>query len=77
TMSRIVDALLKQGLVVREAAAEDRRSVRISATGEGRRVMEAGRERRLRALLRRLDRLSADERVALARGVELLERILR
>ena len=77
TMSRIVDALVAAGLVTREAAPNDRRSVRIAATGEGRRVMEAGRERRVRALVVRLETLSPSERRALARGVELIERAIR
>ena len=77
TMSRIVDALVAAGLVTREAAPNDRRSVRIAATGEGRRVMEAGRERRVRALVARLETLSGSERRALARGVELIERAIR
>ena len=77
TMSRIVDALVAAGLVTREAAPNDRRSVRIAATGEGRRVMEAGRERRVRALVGRLETLSGSEHRALARGVELLERVTR
>ena len=77
TMSRIVDFLVDEGLVTREAAPGDRRSVRIAATGEGRKLMEAGRERRVRALVERLGRIAASERRALARGVEILERVVR
>ena len=77
TMSRIVDALVEGGLVTRETDAADRRSVRIAATAEGRRLMEAGRERRVRALVERLGRLADSERRALGRGVEILERVLR
>lgn len=77
TMSRIVDALVEAGLATRETLPEDRRSVRIAATAEGRRVMEAGRERRVRALVERLARLPGSERRALARGVEILEQLLR
>ena len=76
TMSRIVDALLGAGLVTREPAPADRRSVRIAATEKGRRLMEAGRERRVRALAERLETLAPSERRALARAVELLERVL-
>jgi DNA-binding MarR family transcriptional regulator len=77
TMSRIVDALLEAGLVTRQPAPGDRRSVRIEATTEGRAVMETGRERRVRALGERVGRLSGSERRALARGVEILERVIR
>jgi DNA-binding MarR family transcriptional regulator len=77
TMSRIVDFLVDEGLATRETAPNDRRSVRIEATDKGRALMEAGRERRVRALVDRLMALAPSERRALARGVELLERVLR
>ena len=77
TMSRIVEALVEDGLVTRETTPGDRRSVRISVTEKGRRLMDAGRERRVQALSERLVGLAQSERRALGRGVELLERILR
>ena len=77
TMSRIVDYLVEAGLVTRETAPGDRRSVRITATDTGRTLMEAGRERRVRALVARLEGLSVSERRALARGVEILEQVTR
>jgi DNA-binding MarR family transcriptional regulator len=77
TMSRLVDALLEAGLVTRETVAEDRRSVRIAVTEAGRRLMEAGRERRVKALLDRLRKISDSEKRALARGVQILEQVLR
>jgi DNA-binding MarR family transcriptional regulator len=77
TMSRFVEALVKQGLVTREADPSNRRMVRIAATAEGVRLLEAGRERRVRALTRRLERLADSERRALGRAVELLERVVK
>lgn len=77
TMSRIVDALVERGLVTREAKPGDRRSVRIMATAEGSRLLDTGRERRVAALIGRLDLLADSERRALARGVEILERVAR
>lgn len=77
TMSRIVDALVGLGLVTRDPVPEDRRSVRIAATEEGKRLLLAGRERRVRALVDRLATLADSERRALARGVEILERVVR
>jgi DNA-binding MarR family transcriptional regulator len=77
TMSRIVDALVDRGLVTRVVDPRDRRSVRIAATAEGVHLLEAGRERRVYALIRRLGRLAESERRALARGVEILERVAR
>ena len=77
TMSRIVDALVAAGLVTRAPDPADRRSVRIAATAKGRRVMEAGRERRVRALAARLGALGADDRRALEAAAAPLERLLR
>jgi len=77
TMSRIVDALVELGLVTRVAKPGDRRSVEIAATGEGVQLLNAGRERRVRALVERLGKLADSERRALARGVEILEGVVR
>lgn len=77
TMSRIVDALVERNLVTREAKPGDRRSVRICATDQGAQLLSAGREQRVGALVVRLGRLAESERRALARGVEILERIAR
>jgi DNA-binding MarR family transcriptional regulator len=77
TMSRIVDALVDRGLITRVTDPRDRRSVRIAATAEGTQLLEAGRERRVHALIGRLSRLAESERRALARGVEILERVAR
>ena len=76
-MSRIVDSLLEAKLVTRQEDPNDRRSVSIAATAKGIRLMEAGRERRVRALVDRLGPLADSERRALARGVEILERVVR
>ena len=77
TMSRIVEGLVKEGLATREADPANRRKVRIAATEEGKRRLEAGREGRVRALRERLRRLADSEQRALARGVEVLGRVLR
>lgn len=77
TMSRIVDALVERRLISREAKPGDRRSVRISATEQGMQLLNAGREQRVGALVARLSKLADSERRALARGVEILERIAR
>ncbi|HEX6376274.1 MAG TPA: MarR family transcriptional regulator [Allosphingosinicella sp.] len=77
TMSRIVEGLVKDELATREADPDNRRKVRIAATEEGRRRLEGGRERRVRALRERLRRLADSEQRALARGVEVLERAVR
>ena len=77
TMSRIVDALVERGLISREPRPGDRRSVRINATREGVQLLNAGREQGVGALVTRLATLADSERRALARGIEILERIAR
>src|SRR6478736_5611483 len=42
TMTRIVDALVRDGLVTRTSVEGDRRQVRLTATAAGRRLMERG-----------------------------------
>src|SRR5687768_1801954 len=76
TMSRIVKALEGAGLVRRERDAADARAIRLAATAKGRKLLLAGRRRRVRALVRLLDTLSAREQLVLRQSVQLLERIL-
>ena len=75
TMSRIVDALVREGLVTRETVPTDRRSVRIAPTQEGISLLDRARKRRLRALADRLQTLGESEQRALQRGVELFEHV--
>ena len=77
TMSRIVEALVRDGLASREADPANRRMVRIAATEAGRTLLVEGRARRVRALSARLARLGESELRALMRGVEILERVTR
>ena len=77
TMTRIVDFLVKDGLVTRATDPKDRRMVRIEATEEGRALLAEGRRRRVGAISARLARLAESERRALERGVELIDRLTR
>ena len=73
TMSRIVDALVRDGLVERIDDPDDRRSVRLTPSGEGRRLMERGRARRIERLARELSTLDTDELDDLDRAIAALE----
>jgi DNA-binding MarR family transcriptional regulator len=75
TMTRLVEGLVADGLAKRAPDAADRRLVRIAPTAKGRRLLEAARARRVKALAGRLEILSPVERRALARGVELVEQV--
>src|SRR5262245_50290472 len=50
TMSRLVAAMEREGLVRRERDPGDGRAVRLQATAKGRRITERGRESRLALL---------------------------
>lgn len=75
TISRIVQALVQDGLVVRETRAGDRRVVQLAVTPRGRRVMEQGRARRILRLAGELRRLAAEELRTLEKAVGILERL--
>jgi DNA-binding MarR family transcriptional regulator len=75
TMTRLVAALERLGLVVREPDPSDGRVVLVRATARARTVLEAGRARRVAALAARLAALADDERRALEAALPALERV--
>ena len=72
TMTRIVDALVRQQLAYRAASGADRRSLRIAATPKGRKLLLASRDRRVQALAKRLENLKDSELMMLERAAQLL-----
>jgi DNA-binding MarR family transcriptional regulator len=70
TMSQLVSALEDLGLVTRKPI--DRRSVEIALTRKGRKLLEAGRRRRLARLTRALDGLPAEQIDRLAQAAGLI-----
>lgn len=75
TMSRLVKALEADGLVARDTDPEDGRATILRATRTGRRVLTDGRARRVKALARQLEPLSARDLALLARAAGLIERL--
>jgi DNA-binding MarR family transcriptional regulator len=73
TMTRLVAGLERDGLVARVADPDDRRSARLDATAAGRRILLAGRERRIAALDALLANAPADERATLAAAAAIIE----
>ena len=71
TMSRIVDALVRDGLVTRTVGS-DRREVSLEATSRGQRLMERGRSRRIRRLAGELEGLAPADLDVLEKAVEVL-----
>jgi DNA-binding MarR family transcriptional regulator len=76
TMTPIVQALERDGLVQRESDPDDRRVTRLRPTSKGERVMWRGRERRVRNLATTLSALTDDEVARIHEAAELVERAL-
>jgi len=75
-MTRIVQALARDGLVRREADPADGRVVRLRATAKGKRVMQRGRDRRVEKLAELLARLKVDEIAQIRKAADLVEQAL-
>ena len=61
TMTRLVQGLEAAGMIRREAHSTDGRSIRLSATAQGRRALELARTRRIAAMQELLSELTAQE----------------
>ncbi len=75
TMTHLVRGLEQQGLVRREPDDEDKRVAGISATRRGRRLLERGRQLRLRGLTERILTLDAPDVAALEAAIPIIERL--
>jgi len=77
TMTRLVQALEREGLVTREAEEGDARAVRVRATAKGRRILVRGRERRVAELVRLLEQLPGEDLDAVRHAAATIEGLLR
>jgi DNA-binding MarR family transcriptional regulator len=75
TMTRLIAAMEEADLVRREPDPTDGRVVRMSATPRGRRVLEAGRDRRIAAIAEDLARLSGADLKAVERALDSIEQV--
>jgi DNA-binding MarR family transcriptional regulator len=76
TVTRVLARLEEAGLVARTPDPQDRRSSLVSATPAGRTLLAELRTRKTAFLAQRLERLDDDERAALDRAADILERML-
>lgn len=76
TMTRIVTGLEKDGLVKRKDDPSDGRLTHIEATAKGRKILLAGRARRVETLASAVKRLDHTELAELRRGVQLLNDVV-
>ena len=77
TMSRLVAAMVDEGLVTRTPVPGNRRAVTLMPTPRGRELMERGRSRRISRLSAELAVLTADDVAALEHAIEVLARLAR
>ena len=77
TMTRIVNALEEQGLVLKKQNANDARSTLLSATSAGKKLLIEGRARRVNALAKQIDKLNAQQRNTLQQASEILKEVIR
>src|SRR4051812_7450816 len=77
TMTRLVQALVKSGLVEKSVDEADNRAVLLRATIAGRETLDIARARRLAALEELLDRLDPGERELVDRAVGTLEPLFK
>jgi DNA-binding MarR family transcriptional regulator len=75
TMTRMVAALERDGLVLRTTDRADKRVVRVAATAKGRRLIEQGRSARVAFLAQHVSGLSSADRSALRRAADLMHGI--
>ena len=76
TMTRIVSGLEASGLAERTSDTSDSRRVRIRATAKGVRLMQRGREARVRYMVETFAGLSDEELKSLSQAAEVIERVL-
>jgi DNA-binding MarR family transcriptional regulator len=77
TMTRLVQALVRAGLVERNVNETDNRVVLLRATSEGRSTLDVARARRLAALEELLNGLSSRDAVIVEQAVTALEPLFR
>jgi DNA-binding MarR family transcriptional regulator len=75
TMTRLVNGLEAEGLVVRQPDPDDGRVTYIKATPKGQALLGAGRSRRVAVLAAQLGGLSAAEREVLEKAAIVMERL--
>ena len=76
TMTRIVTGLEKEGLVKRIGDARDHRLTKIQATSKGRRILAAGRARRVRVLTDAVNSLELSKLAELDRATHLITDVI-
>ncbi|MGE5803906.1 MAG: MarR family winged helix-turn-helix transcriptional regulator [Gemmatimonadota bacterium] len=75
TITRLVEGLVRRGLVRRVSDASDGRVQRVEATAAGRGLLNRGRARRVARLAQGVAELTKDDQDVLARAAELMDNL--
>jgi len=75
TMSRMVSALVDEGLVRRREDKADGRGVLVSVTAKGRRIYRRAQQQRLEQLAEALNELTPEQLTAMREIASVLERL--
>ncbi len=75
SMSKLVDDLLKKGLLKREEHPADRRRLKLFATSRGVKITDVSRQGTMTYLTQKLDALSVDDRAAIIKAMETLRSV--
>jgi DNA-binding MarR family transcriptional regulator len=76
TATRVLARLEEMGLIQRTPDPQDRRSSLVAVTAEASEMLAELRTRKTAFLAERLDRLGPEDRAALERAADILERVL-
>jgi DNA-binding MarR family transcriptional regulator len=76
-MTRLVAAMERDGLVRRHGDASDARAVRLEPTARGRRLLHAGRRRRINRLSAAISARPAGDADLLERAAAIIEALAR
>jgi DNA-binding MarR family transcriptional regulator len=76
TATRVIARLEEMGLIARTTDPQDRRSSLVSVTPDAKALLQEQRTRKTAFLAERLERLNAEDRAALERAADVLERML-
>jgi DNA-binding MarR family transcriptional regulator len=77
TMTRIVNALQVKDLVIKIASIDDRRTIHLSATMKGKRLLLQARNRRVHSLVNQIQILPRDDQQTLHAAITILNNLTR
>jgi MarR family transcriptional regulator for hemolysin len=73
--SKLVDGLIKRGMMTREDQPDDRRRVRLVVTSRGRAILQASTRGTLAYLAKKMSSVSADDREIISKAMETLRSV--